>query len=269
MHGLDGGVPGLGAALGQEVLDMGPAGRLRPGLDLAAQALADPPQALLGRLDAHEGLAVEGRVALGDEGREGEHEALDLCDLEGEAHELVGVGVGLAGRAHHLVDLHAVKAVVPDLLGGLEEVLLLDLALEDQAHALADAVRGDGDRSVAATLHVVEKTIRQAIGAQARDADAAAAVDQRGDQRLELRVIGDGGADQTDLTGVIGDEAERRRHREQPHASVGRDAHDTEAALARAAALGLDEEHVGELGVRGEDHGAGGETLERGLGGVW
>jgi hypothetical protein len=112
------------------------------------------------------------------------------------------------------------KPCLVDQVGGAQQVLLFNFALEEHAHALADAVGGDGDRLVAAALHVAEEPRGQAIGAEARDADGAAAVDERGDEVLELGVIGDGGADEADLAGVLGDQPERGGHRQQAHAAA-------------------------------------------------
>ena len=228
--------------------------------------MLDPREPGLGRLDAEEGLAVEGSVALGHEGREGQRQADDLGQLEGEADQLVGVRVGLPRRPHHLVDLHPVETSGLDLLGGAEQVLLTDLAVEGQAHALADPVRSDGDRPVAAGREVAEQARGQAIGAEAGDADALAALDDAGDELLELRVIGDRGPDQADLLGVLGDQRERQLEIEDAHAPGRRPAHHTEGAAARAAALRLDQEHVAELGIRSDDRRAGRQQRRRAVG---
>ena len=75
----------------------------------------------------------------------------------------------------------------------------------------------------------------------------------RSTRRLQLRVVGDGGADQTDALGRGRNQRQRDLRIEQPHAARRRAPHHAERALPRAAALGLDQEHVGELGVGRRD----------------
>ena len=73
------------------------------------------------------------------------------------------------------------------------------------------------------------------------------------DDRDDLRVVADRGADEAHPPGVARDRLEHTLGRDDAHAAVGGAPHHAVGAAARAPALGLDEEHVGELGVRRAD----------------
>ena len=163
----------------------------------------------------------------------------------GEARELVDVGVGLAGQPQHHVELEPRHAVRARQLRGAQQVALLGLALDDVAHPLGRAVGRGGQRAVAAALQQADDLVVEPVGAQAGDADLAARVDDRAQDLGQPRVVGDRGADQPHAARVVRDQRHDLLGRDQPHAAVGRAAHHAVGAAAVAAALRLDQEHVG------------------------
>ena len=144
-------------------------------------------------------------------------------------------------------------------LGRPQDMPLLGLALNDVAHPLRGAVGGGGQCPVAAPLEQADDLVVQTIGAQAGDADLAPAVDDVAQDLGQPRVVGHRGAHQAHPAHVGGDERRHLRRGDQAHAAVGRATHHAVGAAAVAAALGLDEEHVRELGVRRADLRVGGE----------
>ena len=144
-----------------------------------------------------------------------------------------------------------------------EERLGGGLAIDGLAHALGGSVGGGGQRAGPALLEGRDQLIGEAISAQAGDSDFAAALDERAHQLDDARVVADGGADQADALGVRGDELKDAFGWNGAHAAVGGPAHHAVGAAARAAALRLDEEHRAQLGVGGQDLGAGGEAIVR------
>ena len=87
--------------------------------------------------------------------------------------------VGLAGQAEHHVELELLAAVRARELGGAHQVALLGLALDARrASRSRRAVGGGGQRAVAAALEQADDLVVEPIGAQAGDADLAAAVDE-------------------------------------------------------------------------------------------
>ena len=161
--------------------------------------------------------------------------------------------VGLAGQPQHHVELERRHAVRARQLRGAEQVAFLGLALDDVAHPLGRAVGRGGQRAVAAALQQPDDLVVQAVGAQAGDADLAARVDDCAQDLGHPRVVGDRGADQSDAARVVRDQRLDLGGRDQPHAAVRRPPHHAVRAAAVAAALRLDQEHVGELGVRRPD----------------
>jgi hypothetical protein len=73
-------------------------------------------------------------------------------------------------------------------------------------------------------------------------------------------MIGDGGAHQSHPMRVFGDARQHALDRRQPHAAVGRPPHHAVGAAAMTPALGLDEEHVAQLGVWRADLGVRGQA---------
>jgi len=89
--------------------------------------------------------------------------------------------------------------------------------------------------------------------AQAGDGHFAPRRRERADEIDDARVIGHRRADEADAPRVGGDELEHALGRHRPHPAVGGPAHDAVRAAARAAPLGLDEEHAAQLGVGRDD----------------
>jgi hypothetical protein len=150
-------------------------------------------------------------------------------------------------------------------LGAATQVIFLRLALEQLAHPLARSVHRGRQRPVAGARERSDELVLEAVRPQGRQPDLPALIGERVHDVHDARVIADGRADEPDTLGVLGDEREDLLHRREAHAAVGRAAHHAVRALARAAALGLDEEHVAEHGVRRADGRPRGDHLVRHL----
>ena len=90
-----------------------------------------------------------------------------LADL----HDLADVGLLLRGEADHEVELHLRPAAGEDPLGGLHELRLGDVLVDDVAHPLAAGLGGEGHAGRADALHVVEHVLLEPVRAEGRDAE--------------------------------------------------------------------------------------------------
>ena len=163
------------------------------------------------------------------------------------------------GHAEHHVDLQRVELVVARELGRANQVLGLGRALDDTTHPFTRAIGRDRERAIATAREQADQLVVELIGAQTGDADLATAIDDRAHDAADVRMIGDRRADQADATRVRGNRIADRRAVDDAHAAIGRATHHAIRATARATACRLGHEHVGELGVRRDDHRARGE----------
>ena len=120
-----------------------------------------------------------------------------------------------------------------------------------------DAVPGRGQRPVAAPPEQPHDLVVQAVGPQAGDPDLPPAVHDEAQDLGQARVVRHRRADEPDPARLGRDQRLHPVGLDQPHAAVRRSAHDAVGAPAMTAALGLDQEHVRQLGVRRQDLGEG------------
>ena len=159
----------------------------------------------------------------------------------------------LQRQPHHAVHLEPLEAGVGRIAGGPENLLLGVFPVDEVPHSLARAVRGDGEGTGTAAPQRVHQLLGQPVGAQRGDADPPAGVHQRPEELAHPGMVGDGCPHQPHPLGRFRDEAQHLLRRDGAHPTVGGAAHDAVVAAPAAAALGLDEKHALELGMRRED----------------
>ena len=252
-----------GVGAGADVVDPGPGGRVAAQPDAgAAEGILKQPLARLddGRIGLRQFLIGGG--GLGDERADAHHElGAVLVRIEARLDRVAEIGhcldvvVVLVGQADHEVELEPSHRGRADAIRRFEDLLLRDLLVDPQAHALGAGFRGERDGAGAAAGEDLEEARVEVVDAQGADRDARPHCVGLDGEFGEFGVVGHGGAEQSDPLGAFEpapDLADQRFER-----AVARRAEDVagdaEAAAAPAAARSLDQRHPVELGVLGQD----------------
>ena len=241
----------FGPATGDYRFDPGPLGAGATHLHPRPQA----PQLLLYALQARVYLTNAGKyvakvrgIALGDEGRNAQRKRRDLRQALDELDHLGYVFVALGGQADHLVELEALEAQLASQLRRAEKVFFGYLLLEQVAQALAGAVGGHGKGAQSAGLENLRQFTVHPVGADAGNRETDPPLQQRVAHLLDEGVVGERRPHQPHLFHSL---RHRRQHPLGGYVAGGAVHHPRQAkrAGARAAALGLDEEHARKLRV--------------------
>ena len=143
---------------------------------------------------------------------------------------------------------------------GVAQVLLAGAALDLVAHVLGGSVGRGGERAVTAGREQANELVVEAVSAQAGDAKRAARVDDRAQDLRQARVIRDCRTYQSHAAGLLRNLGQDVRGLDLAHTTAGRPAHHAVGTRAATPARGLDEKHVGELGVGCDDLGKCGQA---------
>ncbi len=210
-------------------------------------------------MDAGEGLAVQGGVALGAERGHRQGGGQDAGQLADQADALVDVVGGLARDANHEVELEAGQVVLAGQPGDLDELVGPGAPLEVLAEPLAGAVHGRGEGAVAHVAQGGHEGLVETLRAQARQAHVEVPGGQSAQDGDDLGVVAHSRADQADPACLRRDLVQHASGLDHSHAGAPGPAHDAVGTAPGAAPHGLDQDHVGQLGGRGADGGHGGQ----------
>jgi APA family basic amino acid/polyamine antiporter len=239
--------------LGKHVLDPSPSGARRPHVGASFEASLQAIEAMGDDIDSGKRLPVERRVSLRTEGGDPQRHGNDACQLCRQRNALVNVRVRLPREADHQVKLEPIHSIFLGELGASRQMTYARAALEAIAQPLARAIHRGRQRACSCAGKRADELVVQTIRPERRQPDFAPLVREPSDDLRDAWMVTHRGPHEPDATRIRGHELENPFHGREPHPPVGRAAHHAVRARARAAPLGLHEEHVGEDGVRGSN----------------